>query len=161
MSSRNNLIIGILAVVIVVLGGVLLFRSSTKNQDQTPVADQMDMSSSTAQAQVNEASPSTQEAATDSGQTSNVKEFTVSGFNYGFSPNTLTVNKGDTVKITFKNSGGVHDFVINEFNVKTKTIRSGDSETVSFVANQAGTFQFYCSVANHKQMGMVGTLTVQ
>src|SRR5207248_1619757 len=38
------------------------------------------------------------------------KTFTVSGQNFSFSPNTLTVNKGDKVKITFTNSGGFHDF---------------------------------------------------
>jgi uncharacterized cupredoxin-like copper-binding protein len=32
---------------------------------------------------------------------------------------------------------------------------------VQFVADKTGTFEFYCSVGNHRQMGMVGTLVVQ
>src|SRR4051812_8293515 len=41
---------------------------------------------------------------------SSVKEFTVSGSNYKFAPNTLAVKKGDTVKITFVDTQGMHNF---------------------------------------------------
>ena len=54
-----------------------------------------------------------------------VKEFTVSAQNYSFTPSTLTVNKGDRVRITFTNSGGTHDFVLDEFNVKTSKWKTG------------------------------------
>lgn len=91
-----------------------------------------------------------------------VKTFNVSGQNYSFSPSTISVNKGDTVKITFTNNGGwPHNFALDEFNVKSQTVQVGQSDTVQFVADKAGSFQFYCSVANHKAMGMVGTLTVK
>ena len=89
------------------------------------------------------------------------KEFTVTGSNYAFAPKTLSVNKGDTVKITFTNAGGMHDFVIDEFNVKTERLESGDSTTVTFVADKTGSFQYYCSVGKHRSMGMWGTLTVK
>lgn len=89
-----------------------------------------------------------------------VKTFTVTGKNFSFSPSTLTVKKGDTVKITFSNSGGIHDFVIDEFNVQTSRINGGQSQTVEFIANKAGSFEYYCSVGTHRQMGMRGTLTV-
>ncbi|MBI3573869.1 cupredoxin domain-containing protein [Candidatus Kaiserbacteria bacterium] len=88
------------------------------------------------------------------------KDLAVSGFNFGFSPSTLTVKRGDHVKITFTNSGGMHDFKIDEFNVATSRIGTGESATVEFDATKAGTFQYYCSVANHRAMGMWGTLTV-
>lgn len=90
-----------------------------------------------------------------------VKEFTVTGSSFKFLPATLTVKKGDTVKVTFVNSGGSHNFVIDEFNVLTKVIAGGASETVSFVADKAGTYEYYCAVGNHRQMGMVGKLIVQ
>lgn len=93
-----------------------------------------------------------------SGQT---KEFTVTGSNYSFDPATLTVNKGDTVKVTFKNSGGNHDFVLPDFNVQTKVINTGESETVTFTASKAGTFEYFCSVGNHRAMGMKGSLVVK
>ena len=89
-----------------------------------------------------------------------VKEFTVSGGNFAFAPNVMTVKKGDTVKIIFKNDEGFHDLVIDEFKVATKQIAAGAEETVEFVADKAGTFEYYCSVGKHREMGMVGTLMV-
>ena len=94
-------------------------------------------------------------------QTGTVKEFTVMGQNYSFAPSTITVKKGDTVKIIFKNTGGFHDFKIDEFNAATKRINGGQEDTITFVADKAGSFEYYCSVGSHRQMGMKGTLTVQ
>ena len=93
--------------------------------------------------------------------TQTTKEFTVSGFNFGFTPSSLSVNRGDTVVIHFKNTGGFHDFKIDEFNVASKRINGGQEDTVTFVANKTGTFEYYCSVGTHRQMGMKGTLTVK
>ena len=94
-------------------------------------------------------------------ESGNIKEITVTGANFKFTPNTITVKKGDTVRVNFKSSGGFHDFVIDEFDVQTKMVDTGLSDTVEFVANKVGTFEYYCSVGNHRQMGMVGKLIVQ
>ena len=88
------------------------------------------------------------------------KVFTVTGSNFKFEPASLTVKKGDKVKIVFKNTGGFHDFKIDEFKVATKQIQGGSEETVEFIANKAGSFEYYCSVGKHRQMGMKGTLVV-
>lgn len=90
----------------------------------------------------------------------NVKEFTVIGGNFEFSPSNMTVKKGDTVRITFRNNEGFHDFVIDEFDVATTQIQGGAEEVVEFVADEAGSFEYYCSVGQHRQMGMKGTLIV-
>lgn len=89
------------------------------------------------------------------------KEFVVNGSNFSFDVKTITVKKGDTVQIVFKNQDGFHDFVIDDFNVATKQIQAGQEETVEFVADKGGIFEYYCSVGNHRAMGMVGTLTVE
>lgn len=89
-----------------------------------------------------------------------VKTFEVDGANFKFTPNVLSVNEGDTVKIVFKNTQGFHDFVIDEFNVKSKTIQASQTDELTFVASKKGTFEYYCSVGNHRTMGMVGKLTV-
>ena len=89
-----------------------------------------------------------------------VKVFTIEGSNFKFVPNTMTVKKGDTVRVVFKNVGGFHDFVIDEFDVATAQINGGAEEAVEFVADKAGTFEYYCSVGSHREQGMVGTLTV-
>lgn len=85
----------------------------------------------------------------------------VEGKNFSFSPNKITVKKGQPVTIVFKNAGGIHDFTLDEFNAKTKQIKTGESEEVTFTPDKAGSFEFYCSVGNHRAMGMVGTLTVE
>lgn len=103
-------------------------------------------------------SPSSLSTAPTTGVT---KDFTVTASNYSFTPNQLTVKQGDTVRITFKNTGGTHSFNLDQFKVATKVLSAGQQETVQFVADTAGQFQYYCNVANHRQMGMVGTLTVQ
>ncbi|MGI8419036.1 MAG: cupredoxin domain-containing protein [Candidatus Levyibacteriota bacterium] len=89
-----------------------------------------------------------------------VKQFTVEGKNFSMTPSKLSVNKGDKVEITYKNTDGTHDFVLDEFNARTKVLQGGEEATVSFTADKAGSFHYYCSVGNHRAMGMVGTLTV-
>ncbi len=99
--------------------------------------------------------------ATTGASTGATKSFTVTGQNFSFTPSTLSVKKGDTVKITFKMASGTsHDFVIDAFNVRTNRLEAGDAQTVTFVADKAGSFEYYCSVGQHRAMGMKGTLTV-
>ncbi|MES2014553.1 MAG: plastocyanin/azurin family copper-binding protein [Patescibacteria group bacterium] len=99
-------------------------------------------------------------AAVDVTATVGVKTFTITGSNFSFTPKTLSIKKGDHVKITFVNSNGTHNLKIDAFSVATPMIGSGESATVEFVASKAGSFEYYCSVGNHRAMGMVGTLTV-
>ena len=90
-----------------------------------------------------------------------VKEFKITAKQFSFEPETIEVNKGDKVVIIFKNSQGFHDLVIDEYKVATKQIRTGEQETISFIADKAGTFEYYCSVGTHRAMGMLGTLIVE
>jgi len=91
-----------------------------------------------------------------------VKSFSIVGSDFKFTPNSMTVNKGDTVKITFTNSDeNLHNFVLDQFNVRTTPAAANKPQTVQFVADKTGSFEFYCSVGNHRQMGMVGTLVVK
>ncbi len=89
-----------------------------------------------------------------------VKKFTVSGQNFSFTPSDLAVNKGDKVKITFKNLDGTHDFLVDEFSVNSGLVPVGGQKTVEFTADKIGSFQYYCSVGSHRAMGMWGTLIV-
>ncbi|OHB10015.1 MAG: hypothetical protein A3G05_01850 [Candidatus Zambryskibacteria bacterium RIFCSPLOWO2_12_FULL_45_14] len=93
--------------------------------------------------------------------TVSVKEFTIDAAPYSFTPNTISVNLGDTVKITLKNTKGTHDLKIDEFGVATRTLNVGEEQTITFVADKSGTFEYYCSIGNHRAMGMVGALTVR
>lgn len=90
-----------------------------------------------------------------------VKEFTITGENFRFSLSEMKVRKGDTVRVTFKSTSGFHNWTIDEFHAATKQLTAGEQETVKFVADKAGVFEYYCSVGTHRQMGMKGTLIVE
>ncbi len=158
--NKTWIIVGIIVVVLIGLGIMLGYtnNSSSVSTDVTPPStDTTNMNPGQTSGTTDTIPPSTG----TQGQIVAVKEFTVTGKNYSFSPLTLTVNKGDTVKITFKNAGGMHDLRIDEFNVSTKRIGDGEQDVVQFVADKAGMFAYYCSVGNHRAMGMEGTLVVK
>ena len=90
-----------------------------------------------------------------------VREFTVVGKNFYLSPATIQVKKGVRVRIVFQNQGGSHDLVIDEFGARTKVLGNGQSETIEFTADQVGSFEYYCSIGTHRQMGMKCTLVVE
>ena len=91
-----------------------------------------------------------------------VTEVAVEGSEYSFSPKTITVKKGATVKLTFKNIGNaIHTWTIDGLNADTGSILPGSSKTIEFDATTAGTYEIYCAVAGHEEAGMVGTLVVE
>lgn len=136
--------VGIVVVVIVLLVAAGFFFVSSKDKPQTTTS-------------VSQAEADVQEPPVPTGP---VKEFTVDGSNYEFGPTKIEVNKGDTVKITFKDNDGMHNLVVDGYNVKTNIIKGGTQDTIQFVADKVGTFKYYCSVANHEEQGMVGSLIV-
>ena len=86
---------------------------------------------------------------------------TVEGGNFYFSPNEIRAKKGQPMQILLNNKEGIHDFVIKEFGVGSDTISGGQTTTISFTPDKAGTFEFYCSIGQHRDMGMKGTLIVE
>ncbi len=150
---NKNVLIGFIVVVVLVGGYFALSNPGTPEATQSPEPTQA-MASASPDMSV---SPS----ATGNAMNGKVKEFTVTASNFSFSLKEMKVMKGDTVKITFKNAEGFHDFRIAEFNVATKQLKAGAEETVEFVADKAGTFEYYCSVGQHRAMGMKGSLIVQ
>ncbi len=85
-------------------------------------------------------------------------EVTSSGFR--FTPREIRVALGSTVQITYVNGGGRHDWVLDEFDAATAVIGARQSETIEFVADEAGEFEFYCSVGGHRAAGMYGAFIV-
>lgn len=81
----------------------------------------------------------------------------VNGTEYDFTPTNVTVEKGETVKVVFTNTGNIaHNWGVDAFDVRTETIQGGESDSVTFTADETGTFAFYCSVAGHREQGMEG-----
>jgi len=158
--SKSNpmLFIGIAIAAVVVIGGFLLTRSQkdtiqesiqgTETQSQLPEVSNERIDEQTAE----ESSGLPVE---------DVNIIEVEGGAYYFKPNEIRVKKGEIVRIVFSNAGGSHDFVIDELDVKTKVTQTGEKAEVEFTANEAGEYEFYCSVMNHRALGMVGTLIVE
>ena len=146
----------VVVAILVLVGGIMLLRNDREN-----ISSQNVQVSGEAENTVTAVSTSTPNSDDSSSASSAVKTFVVTGSNFSFSPSAMTVNKGDTVRITFNNENGLHDLKIDEFNAKTKVLNSDESETIEFVADKSGTFEYYCSVGQHRAMGMKGTLTVK
>lgn len=152
---NNNYIVGGVVALVVVLG-VLFFVTQNKQEAVITPAPQ-------AVEPVSTIAPSSEgtSSASDAASASNTKEIIVEGSPYKFLPAEIKVKKGQSVKIVFKNTEGFHDFVIDEFKAKTKQIKAGETETIEFVADKIGTYEYYCSVGKHRAMGMKGNLIVE
>jgi len=87
--------------------------------------------------------------------------FDVSGKKFSFSREEIRVKQGDTVTINFMSTDGFHDWVVDEFGAATERVNTGGSTSVTFTADKAGEYEFYCSVGNHRALGMVGKLIVE
>lgn len=87
--------------------------------------------------------------------------FDISGRNYAFSEIELRAKKGDKVKVIFTSADGFHNWTVDEFNAATEQVQTGGRTEVTFIADKAGTFEYYCSVGNHRELGMVGNLIVE
>lgn len=90
-----------------------------------------------------------------------VKSFTVTAKQWSFDPATITVKKGDRVKLAIKSIDVSHGFALSAFNVN-QNLEPGQEVTVEFVADKTGSFPFFCSVfCGSGHGGMRGTLIVE
>lgn len=90
-----------------------------------------------------------------------VKEFTLTADNWTFTPSTISVKKGDTVRLKITSIDKEHGIAIPDFNINEK-LPVGEEVVIEFVADKEGTFTFFCSVPcgeGHKEM--TGQLVVE
>ncbi len=64
---------------------------------------------------------------------------------FSYSPSEITVNPGDTVTIELVSRDVVHGLYIDGYGIST-TADPGQTSTMTFVANQAGSFRIRCNV---------------
>lgn len=74
-----------------------------------------------------------------------IKEFTMTAKKWEFSPSSITVNKGDTVKLTVNSLDVEHGIIIPAFNIN-ENLSPRKSVTIKFTANKTGTFTYSCNV---------------
>jgi nitrite reductase (NO-forming) len=74
----------------------------------------------------------------------------------------LMVHEGETVQINLINGEGAeHDIVIEQYATRSDRILGrGASTTVSFTADKAGEFIYFCSIPGHRAAGMEGRIQV-
>jgi uncharacterized cupredoxin-like copper-binding protein len=101
----------------------------------------------------------TGEAATGSSKTVDL-----TAVDYKFNPSDPTLNKGDvTFRLTNDGQTG-HSLEIEDVNGQDEElegeVQPGDSNTLT-VNLPPGTYEFYCPVDDHKEMGMEGEITVK
>lgn len=97
-----------------------------------------------------------------------------------FSPETVTVKQGETIKFVVKNSGKImHEFVLGTMKELKEHadmmkkhpgmehdepymahVAPGKTETITWQFTKPGTFNFGCLIAGHFEAGMIGKLTV-
>ena len=144
---------------------------ATSDESEEPGPDMGDeMSDSTdtpepaSEVEVDASSDTETEVSTDTNadEDGNSVVFDLTGVNYAFSETRLVVQKGDEVTVNFTSESGFHDWVVDEFDVATAKVQPSDGVTsVTFTADQAGEFEYYCSVGTHRAQGMIGTLVVE
>jgi uncharacterized cupredoxin-like copper-binding protein len=88
----------------------------------------------------------------------------VSETDFALDPSDPVVKAG-TVTFKVTNDGQtVHSLEVEgpgEESELKKELQPGDSGTLKVKLNKPGKYEWYCPVANHKAMGMKGTITVQ
>lgn len=103
-------------------------------------------------------------SASDLDSNMSVVDYAIDLANFSFSPSLIEVEAGQTIKVKLVNTQGTHDFVIDDLGVSTKIIATGSEEVVEIVipADASGSeYVFYCSIGNHRALGMTGVLRVK
>jgi nitrosocyanin len=143
----NPLIIVALVVVLAAVGFLLLPKSEMKTQE---------VKSNPEEAQEVLAKNQTESSSVNGETTINLE----AGAFY-YSQKEIKVKQGEKVKIVMSAKDMMHDFVIDDLSVKSEIAKAGETVTVEFTADKVGTFEYYCSVGQHKQNGQVGNLIVE
>ena len=90
-----------------------------------------------------------------------VREFTIEGNQFAFSPARIDVQKDDLVKVTFTARDMAHSFTIDEYRI-AKRAGTGQTVVFEFRADRTGPFTFYCNLSqNDRCRNMKGHLEVR
>jgi cytochrome c oxidase subunit 2 len=91
----------------------------------------------------------------------NVNEIKMTAKKYEFNPSVIKVKQGDQVRLQITALDHDHGFKLEAYDID-KLLPKGQTTTVEFTADKAGTFPFHCSHfcgLGHK--GMKGQLVVE
>ncbi len=139
--------VAIVLAIVAILGGAIYFTQN-KSSEQSPT--KMQSEQATTQTDTN----------SESVETSDVTVIEMEAGSFYYTPNVITAKKGEKIRIVMKSVSMMHDFVIDELGVKMPVVKDGDTGTVEFVADKVGSYEYYCSVGQHRANGQSGTITI-
>ncbi len=88
-------------------------------------------------------------------------EVTVGGTEFAFTPDVLTLARGEPVNVTFVNDGQIpHDFAVSELDIHVAA-GPGQEATIGFTPNEAGVYSIVCTLPGHASQGMSASLVVE
>jgi uncharacterized cupredoxin-like copper-binding protein len=106
-------------------------------------------------------------------------ELTVRAHEWGFDPEAIVLRQAEQVRIAFENDGTIlHNFAVEDLvagvveSKSTGPLTAGEGDVfvgaeagqggvLVFVPQAPGSYTFYCTVQGHRDLGMVGVLTVE
>jgi len=145
---KKSIFITIIIVIIVIAAGALVLSNKKTDELAVPSVEQNPSLGVPAPGFKN----------TPAEIVSDGQQISMQAGNFFFSPNSLTVAKGQQVKFNIQNTG-FHTFTIDELGVNISLSGSGNY-TAEFTPTQSGTFEYYCAVPGHREGGMFGNLKV-
>ncbi len=167
----KRLILGAAVAVVVVAAGVIYFRTwrSGNNGNASPVSesqtrqevpDNVTVPGKDAEnVPANIAVPDVVGPAGENTEAS-FRGFEISVGGGKFSPDTVAVNKGDTVHIKFTAGESGYDFTQPDYGLKL-SLPKGEAKIVEFGATATGKFTFYCTACGGPDKGPLGYIIVK
>ncbi|MBU1112650.1 MAG: YHS domain-containing protein [Candidatus Omnitrophica bacterium] len=76
---------------------------------------------------------------------SQIKEFKLEAYQFGFEPEEIVINQGDRVTIIATSRDVAHGVYIKEYAINV-TVNKGEEKKIEFIAELAGEFPILCSV---------------
>lgn len=90
------------------------------------------------------------------------REIVVTVSEFYFSPESLNISKGEKVRIWIVNDGSTaHNLHLPDMNLDSGNVAPGNKGYVDFVSDRVGSYNFYCGVGGHKDLGMNGNIIVK
>jgi plastocyanin len=97
------------------------------------------------------------------GQAAGGQAVAISETEFKLDPSSVQVDPAGTVTFRVTNDGAVdHALEVDGQGVEeeTETIKPGESAELTVDLSKEGSYEIYCPIGNHRDMGMEGTLTV-
>lgn len=164
----KNYAVVLVSLILLVIGATLVYVLFVQEDDtletETEQTQQVesDQNNTTGEETVENTNEQTEDETQE--QQGDVIELDISMKDFTFDVKEINAKAGDTVRLNLSSENGLHDFVIDEFDVQSSLLDSGESEVFEFTIPadaESGEYEYYCSFGSHRVMGMTGKLIVE